>query len=185
MPYSRLGAVGGLLVSLLVVFSGTLLVAAPAAACSNGPSMPPSGPGCGPTPVTVNVEIPTSVAGASLAMVRFNGTLYANGSTLPQLISGYNYTFSVVDIAVGYSLDHWADSNATIIGANNQTAVIVFCRSSLGQWFSCGTTTLALELAAADHSVFSGQAFEATAVHSISTSFVVPSPTWYHLPEVD
>lgn len=182
MPNSRRGVASGLLISLLVMVSGMLLVVTPAAACSNGPSQPPSGPGCGPNPVTVSIEIPTNAAGASLAMVRFNGTLYANGSTLPQLISGYNYTFSVVDIAAGYSLDHWADNNATIIGANNQTAVIVFCRSSLGQWFSCGTTTLALELAAADHSVFSGQAFEATAVHSISTSFVVPTPTWYQLP---
>lgn len=169
-------------VSSLTVVSGLVLLAVPAAACTNGPNRPPGGPGCGPSPVTVQIEIPTSASGVSLAKVDLNGTLYSNGSFLPTLISGYNYTFSVVNIASGYLLDHWADDNATIISANNQTARIVFCQSSLGVWFSCGTTTLALELAAEDHSLFSGQAFEATVVRSMAATFRVPSDTWYHLP---
>lgn len=173
----RLGILGSLLLVLILLVSSVVLVAPRASAgCPSGPSGPSGGLLCGSYPVTVVVQIPIGAGGVSLAQVNFNGTLYANGSTLPPLSSGVNYTFSAVSINPGYSFDHWSVSNGTIGSLSSSTSTVMIGCISI----PCPTVNLSITLDANDHSLVSGQVFEANAVYSMSASFTVPKLTWWN-----
>lgn len=118
----------------------------------------------------------------SLAQVRFNGSLCVNGSTLPQLITGYNYSFSAVLIASGYVFEQWAVSSGGISGSISSTTGKVYFGCILVSGQTCATVNLSLALESSNHSLMSGQAYHASFVHSMSASFTVPALNWYSNP---
>jgi peptidase A4-like protein len=116
----------------------------------------------------------------SLALVQFNGTLYPNGSVLPPLITGYNYTFAAVDLAQGYDMGQWALSSGGITGGISSASTTIYfgCVPYIPP---CPGVNLSLSVAARDHSLMSGNAYHASVVRSMSATFTVPSLTWFFL----
>ncbi|HEV2519355.1 MAG TPA: G1 family glutamic endopeptidase [Thermoplasmata archaeon] len=181
----RRGARFGATLSLLlagILLLPTRALAAPSAltSCSNGPGRPPTGaPNGSNCLVTVLVQIPTGAGGLSLAQVEFNGTLFPNGSLIPNLITGVNYTFTAVDISPGYGFDQWAVSNGNISNITSVTSQVSFPCLMIP---SCPQVNLSLSLASQNHSLFSGQAFHANAANSMNATLTVPTVSWWHNP---
>jgi hypothetical protein len=128
--------------------------------------------------VSVDIRIPTSIGGVSLAQIGLNGTFYHNGSVLSRLISGYNYTFTVGDVASGYGFSQWAVSEGGITGIITSISTTIYfqCTRTPG----CAPVNLSVSLAANNHSLMSGEAFEATVADSMTATFTVPTLSWHY-----
>jgi len=131
-------------------------------------------PAAGPQVVSVTVLTPVGSNGQSLVEVALNGTAHANGSVLPDMIAGYDYTFSAVDINANYSFDQWYVNYGTIVTNSSPTSPII--PSCYIQSGSCAPVYLTGTLFASSyHNLMSGYIDQAKYVSEVNATFKIPT----------
>jgi hypothetical protein len=124
--------------------------------------------------VIVTVEAPV-LNGLNLAMVEFNGTPYGNGTQLPPLHSGVNYSFEAVNILPGYAASHWEVTNGTIFQTAAGSATVSFGCATI----PCPAVNLSLSLASLNHTLVSGEVYAYKTITAFAATFTVPQLSWW------